>query len=185
MISNIKENGVYLEIAKQEIITNYKDDKFVSRELGDVISNKDSIIKITIILDIIYSVICLVMIIVFSKILSKPIIKLISDAEKMVSDENKMEKQKNKDSDEVVNAFNMMTEELKENLNEMTRQKKQIETMILHMTDGIIAFNIQGEVILVNPAATRFEIASISDLYGLASIVNGKKDVAKSDIFLL
>jgi hypothetical protein len=43
MISNIKENGVYLEIAKQEIITNYKDDKFVSRELGDVISNKDSI----------------------------------------------------------------------------------------------------------------------------------------------
>ena len=34
-------------------------------------------------------------------------------------------------------------------------KKKQIETMILHMTDGIIAFNMQGEVILVNPAATR------------------------------
>ena len=112
-------------------------------------------IKITIMLDIIYSVICLVMAIVFSKILSRPIIKLISDAEKMVSDENKIEKQKNKDSDEVVNAFNMVTEELKENLNEMTRQKKQIETMVLHMTDGIIAFNMQGQVILVNPAATR------------------------------
>ena len=112
-------------------------------------------IRITIILDIIYSVVCFVMAIVFSKILSKPIIKLISDAEKMVSDENKIEKQKNKDADEVVNAFNMMTDELKENLNEMTRQKKQIETMILHMTDGIIAFNMQGQVILVNPAATR------------------------------
>ena len=45
--------------------------------------------------------------------------------------------------------------ELKENLNEMTRQKKQIETMILHMTDGIIAFNMEGKIILVNPAATR------------------------------
>ena len=115
----------------------------------------ESLIKITIILDIIYSLICIIMAIVFSKILNKPIIKLISDAEKMVSNENKVDKQKNKNSDEVVNAFNMVTEELKENLNEMTRQKKQIETMILHMTDGIIAFNMQGEVILVNQAATR------------------------------
>lgn len=115
----------------------------------------ETLIKFTITLDIIYSVICIVMAIIFSKVLNKPIIKLISDAEKMVSNE-KIEKKKNKDDDEVVNAFNMMTEELKENLNEMTRQKKQIETMILHMTDGIIAFNMQGEVILVNPAATRF-----------------------------
>ena len=112
--------------------------------------------KITILLDAIYSVVCIMMATIFSKFLNKPIIKLISDAEKMVSNENKVEKQKsNKNTDEVVNAFNMVTEELKENLNEMTRQKKQIETMILHMTDGIIAFNMEGQVILVNPAATR------------------------------
>lgn len=115
----------------------------------------ENLMRITIVLDIVYSLICIVMAIIFSKVLNKPIIKLISDAEKMVSNE-KIDKKKNKDDDEVVNAFNMVTEELKENLNEMTRQKKQIETMILHMTDGIIAFNMQGEVILVNPAATRF-----------------------------
>lgn len=115
------------------------------------------LIKMTVFLDVTYSLICVIMAIVFSKFLDKPIIKLISDAEKMVSNENKIEKQKNnKDTDEVINAFNMMTDELKENLNEMTRQKKQIETIILHMTDGIIAFNMQGEVILVNQAATRF-----------------------------
>ena len=113
------------------------------------------LIKNTVVLDAIYSLICIIMAVVFSKILNKPIIKLISDAEKIVSNENKVDKQKNRDSDEVVNAFNMVTDELKEKLNEMTRQKKQIETMILHMTDGIIAFNMQGEVILVNPAATR------------------------------
>ena len=50
-----------------------------------------------------------------SNILNKPIIKLISDAEKIVSNENKVDKQKNKDNDEVVNAFNMVTDELKEN----------------------------------------------------------------------
>ena len=116
----------------------------------------DYLIKLIVVLNIIYSFVCIIIAVVFSVILDKPIIKLISDAEKIVSNENKADKQKNKNSDEVVNAFNMVTDELKENLNEMTRQKKQIETMILHMTDGIIAFNMQGEVILVNPAATRF-----------------------------
>ena len=115
----------------------------------------EHLIKFTVALDFAYAILCIIMAIVFSKILNRPIIKLISDAEKMVSDENKADKKKNKENDEVVNAFNMVTNELKENLNEMTRQKKQIETMILHMTDGIIAFNMQGEVILVNPAATR------------------------------
>ena len=113
------------------------------------------LIQLIVFLDVIYSLICIIVAIVFSKILNKPIVKLIADAEKIVSNENKVDKQKNKDNDEVVNAFNMVTDELKENLNEMTRQKKQIETMILHMTDGIIAFNMQGEVILVNQAATR------------------------------
>ena len=101
-----------------------------------------------------YAILCLIMAIVVSMFLNRPIVKLISDAEKMVSNENKSQRN-NKKSDEVVNAFNMMTDELRESLNEMTRQKKQIETIILHMTDGIIAFNMQGEVILVNPAANR------------------------------
>ena len=117
----------------------------------------DYLIKLIILLSGIYSLICIIIAIIVSKILNKPITKLISDAEKIVSNETKIEKKKNnKNSDEVVNAFNMVTDELKENLNEMARQKKQIETIILHMTDGIIAFNMQGEVILVNPAATRF-----------------------------
>ena len=110
--------------------------------------------KLTVALDIGYAILCLIMAIVVSMFLNRPIVKLISDAEKMVSNENKSQRN-NKKSDEVVNAFNMMTDELRESLNEMTRQKKQIETIILHMTDGIIAFNMQGEVILVNPAANR------------------------------
>ena len=130
--------------------------QIVGNSLNEIESKIEYTYKLTIILDVVYSVVCIIMIILFSQILSRPITKLKSDAEKMVSNDNKIEKNKNsKDDDEVVNAFNMMTEELKENLNEMTRQKKQIETIILHMTDGIIAFNMEGEVILVNQAATR------------------------------
>ena len=120
-------------------------------------TREEYLIKFTIALSAIYSCCCIIIAVIVSRILNKPITKLISDAEKIVSSENKLEKKKNnKNSDEVVNAFNMVTDELKENLNEMARQKKQIETIILHMTDGIIAFNMQGQVILVNPAATRF-----------------------------
>mgnify|MGYP002330292226 FL=1 len=35
----------------------------------------------------------------------------------------------------------------------MGKQKRQIETILLHMTDGIIAFDMEGNVIHINPAA--------------------------------
>ena len=38
----------------------------------------------------------------------------------------------------------MMTKELKGNLSEVSRKKNQIETILLHMTDGIIAFNMES-----------------------------------------
>ena len=46
-----------------------------------------------------------------------------------------------------------MTVELKDKLSDVSTQKNQIETILLHMTDGIIAFNREGEIILINPAA--------------------------------
>lgn len=62
----------------------------------------------------------------------------------------------NKDVNEFVNAFNTVTTELNENLNEIKRQKRQIETILLHMTDGIIAFDLEGKITHINPAATKF-----------------------------
>ena len=53
--------------------------------------------------------------------------------------------------------------ELKEKLNEVSSRKNQIETILLHMTDGIIAFNMQGEIILINPAAKKFLSISPED----------------------
>ena len=69
--------------------------------------------------------------------------------------EKESKKNDNKEVDEIAGTIGMMTTELKENLSEVSRQKKQIETILLHMTDGIIAFNMDGKIILVNPAATR------------------------------
>lgn len=61
--------------------------------------------------------------------------------------------------------------ELKDKLNEVSSRKNQIETILLHMTDGIIAFNMEGEIILINPAAKKFlsispEDNSFYDIFG-------------------
>ncbi len=68
---------------------------------------------------------------------------MIESAEKIANGEEveiaHLDKKKTQ-IDELVNAFSLMTNELKQNLNEMGKQKKQIETILLHMTDGIIAF---------------------------------------------
>jgi len=95
-----------------------------------------------------------------SRIITKPIYKLIKSAERISDgEENKKTKidniKRNSEIDDLVNAFEGMTKDLKENLNEVTRQKKQMETILKHMTDGIIAFNINGDIIHINPAATK------------------------------
>lgn len=107
-----------------------------------------------------------------SKVIMNPIKKLITSAEKIAEgteiDEIKYieEKKTKTEIDELVSAFNSMTSRVKDNLNEVTRQKKQIETILLHVTDGIIAFNIEGNIIHINPAATRLlKITSKEDTF--------------------
>lgn len=61
--------------------------------------------------------------------------------------------------------------QLKDKLNEVSSRKNQIETILLHMTDGIIAFNMEGEIILINPAAKKFlsispEDNTFDDIFG-------------------
>ena len=98
---------------------------------------------------------------IIAKVVLAPISKLVKSAEsiahgKYLSD-GKLSKSENKNEfDDLADAFGLMNQELKENLNEVTRQKKQIETILLHMTDGIIAFNIKGEIIHINHAAKTF-----------------------------
>lgn len=103
-----------------------------------------------------FFIIILIMGIFISKSITKPITKLIKSVEKITAGENvKLESENGTDTQigELVNAFTLMTNELKQNINEIERQKKQIETILLHMTDGVIAFNMEGKIIHINTAA--------------------------------
>lgn len=106
-----------------------------------------------------FCIIAAIIAIFITKKVTNPINRLISSAKRIAAGEEveikQSTKKEEKEVSELVGAFGLMTTELKDNLNEVSRQKNQIETILLHMTDGIIAFNMEGKIILVNPAATR------------------------------
>jgi len=55
----------------------------------------------------------------------------------------------------LTDTFNNMAGNLKNNLAEISSEKSKMETILNYMTDGVIAFNLQGEVIHTNPASLR------------------------------
>lgn len=140
----------------------------ISTSQGEVISIINTQIQQTKMIMLIstgaYIVISILVSFFVTKALVSPMKKLIKSAEKIASGEKiEIEKNDNSNSEvgDLTNAFNIMTVELKQKFNEVNRQKKQIETILLHMTDGIIAFDMEGNIIHINPAAK--QLLSITD----------------------
>ena len=109
---------------------------------------------------ILFAIIGIVIAVILSEFVIYPINKLIKSAERINEDDknikNIFKSKKGNEVGDLENVINVMTTELKEKLSEVSTQKNQIETILLHMTDGIIAFNMEGEIILINPAAKKF-----------------------------
>lgn len=90
-----------------------------------------------------------------SKTITVPIVNLMHKARKMAAGDfgQVMEVKSDDEIGKLTKAFNFMSKELKNTLNQISREKSKIETILNYMTDGIIAFNINGEVIHINPVA--------------------------------
>jgi two-component system sensor histidine kinase VicK len=113
-----------------------------------------------IIAGVVFALIGIIIAVILSKYVIYPINKLIKSAERISEDDKNSKKiiknKRGNEAQDLENVINGMTTELKEKLSEVSTQKNQIETILLHMTDGIIAFNMDGEIILINPAAKKF-----------------------------
>lgn len=127
-------------------------------ELNEVVNNQIHEAKIDIgISSVVFIFLMLVLGTILFKIITAPISNLIKVAENATKDVKYLEEGKKKNEiNDLVNAFDTINNELKENLNEATRQKLQMEAILLNMTDGILAFNIEGNIIHINPAAKTF-----------------------------
>ena len=151
-------------------------------ELANYIQQmRDSNITALIVAGVVFALGGILIAIVLSRFVIYPINKLIKSAEKITEEEKRKDSQTNhdkpkkaktkKDTSNIENVLGVMTTELKEKLSEVSTQKNQIETILLHMTDGIIAFNMEGEIILINPAAKKFlsirpEDITFDDIFG-------------------
>lgn len=115
---------------------------------------------LSIILLVIFSVISVLVGIFVAKVIIGPIAKLTKNAENIAKGGKYQIKyledgKSVTEVDELTKAFNMMHTELNGNLKEVSRQKKQIETILLHMNDGVLAFDINGDIIHKNNAAIK------------------------------
>lgn len=128
-------------------------------QFTSIMENLRTNTKITLaICGVAFAIVGVLISIFLSRFVIYPINKLIKSAEE-ITDEDSAKKKNKKNKNSAYNledVFGMMTTELKEKLSEVSTQKNQIETILLHMTDGIIAFNMKGEIILINPAAKKF-----------------------------
>ena len=144
-------NEVSMQIQNEQITTIEQ----ISNSINEIHINTRTTLTIA---TVVFAIVGVLIAIFLSKFVIYPINKLIKSAEK-ISDDDKKIKTKHKKANEVGelnNVFGIMTTELKQKLSEVSTQKNQIETILLHMTDGIIAFNMKGEIILINPAAKKF-----------------------------
>jgi len=122
-----------------------------------IISTKNMVYKTL----IFFSIISIIFSFIIAKLVISPISKIIKSAEKVSNGKSMDIKylgdgRKKTEIDDLVDAFGLMNNELKVNLIDATRQKKQMETILLHMKDGVIAFDIEGNIIHINPAAKTF-----------------------------
>lgn len=134
-----------------------------TQELNETINAQIHQTKILILGTIlVFSCIVFVIGIFVSEVIVKPINNMINNAQKIASGENielikvkknKRKKKKKTDIDSITNIIGLMTGEMKQKLNNVNRQKREIEAILLHMKDGILAFDEKGNIMHINPAA--------------------------------
>ncbi|MGI6037715.1 MAG: ATP-binding protein [Limnochordia bacterium] len=63
-------------------------------------------------------------------------------------------------------AFNHLSDELGRTINALSQEKSKTESILASMTDGVIACDSAGEVILINPPAAEFFNHRVSEMVG-------------------
>jgi len=63
----------------------------------------------------------------------------------------------------LTDTFNDMAKQLKKTLRQVENERNKLDTLFLHMTDGVVAFSQQGKMIHANPAARELLCARIDE----------------------
>jgi len=155
---SISKNGEVIYVIYITASTKIVDDK---------ISTTVGLIFMAIILAIALSV---VLAFLFSNFLTKPISVLSQKARDMAKGEldDPIEVKSNDEIGELTINFNQMAASLKATMFEIGSEKNKMETVITHMTDGILVFDNYGVLSHKNPAAIR--MLKLSNVIGYKDV---------------
>lgn len=103
------------------------------------------------------TIIALVLGLFFSRTITKPIRTLTQSAEKIAS--GQFDAVLPSDATDEIGilskTFSYMANTLHDSIDEVKSEKNKVETILNNMTDGILAFNLFGNLIHINPAAKK------------------------------
>ena len=129
--------------------------KDTKEELNSITKNVLVIVAESLLIAVLFSVIIGYLL---GKTITVPIVKLTKRAEKLAAGEFDV-MDASKENDEIgrlSNSFGYMSQELKKTIMEVNEEKTKVETILLNMTDGLLAFDLSGNLILINPEAEKF-----------------------------
>lgn len=103
------------------------------------------------------AVIALILSFFFSRTITKPIRNLTRSAEHIASGEfdTAVPSDSNDEIGILSKTFSYMSSALRDTIEEVNSEKNKVEAILNNMTDGILAFNLSGELIHINPEAKK------------------------------
>ncbi|MDD3393899.1 MAG: cell wall metabolism sensor histidine kinase WalK [Clostridia bacterium] len=125
-------------------------------DAGDMRTSLDQTTKTIIIAVAISLLLAVIMGYVFAQTLTGPILALTKGAKNM-AEGNFEQSLKVRSVDEIgqlTSSFNYMASELTKNMSEIYQEKNRLEILLHNMSDGVISFKKDGELMLANTAAT-------------------------------
>lgn len=124
--------------------------------------------------------------VILSRTIISPIFSLTRKAEKISSGDfgETIDVQSSDEIGRLTQTFNDMSSELRETLRAIQSEKDKLETILLYMTDGIIAFDATGAVLHINPTARQMLQLDGKEGLRFASIFDGE-DISLAQLTFL
>lgn len=125
-------------------------------DAGDMRSSLDQTTRTITIAVAISLFLAVIMGYVFAQTLTGPILALTKGAKKMAGGnfDQSLKVRSNDEIGQLTSSFNYMASELTKNMSEISKEKNRLEILLHNMSDGVISFNVEGELMLANSTAS-------------------------------
>lgn len=156
--NEIKSTGNYLDYSQP--LTTKDGNKYIiyiTDNKTDLISTLDKIKKSIIVSFLLSLILSTIVGFLLARTITIPIKNLAQKAKKIAEGdfEEKIEETSQDEIGQLTKDFNYMAKELKNTLNDISSEKSKVETILNYMADGVMAFDKQGNIIHINPAAQK------------------------------